>query len=230
MDAKSAAPQPRRVRLATNLLWGFLALGAVFLGIEFDYAGSDNPIIVAGELARVLGLVAIGVLIYYVSRGRNLARAMILSLTATGSLFLIFHVAMQFSHSTFAGVVSVIQVLMLPVALYFLYSKPGDEFFRDKPVAPAAGAAAPVAVGKDTSSLVPGGVSSWAVAASWLGLGTLLFILPGPFALVAGFMAQRDIKKNPALRGAGRADFGIWMGILGTTIMGFIATVVFMSD
>jgi hypothetical protein len=223
MDAQPAGTQPRQIRLATNLLWGFLALGGVFLGIEFEYVGFDDPKIVIGELARVLGFVAIGVIIYHVSRGLSKARDMILALMLTGSLPLIIHAAVQFAHSTFAGAVSVIQILLLPAVLYLLYSKPGDSFFRPKPVAPASAADAA------TPTLSPP-QSGWATAAGALGLASLFFLVPSPFALLAGIIAAREIKKNPKLPGIGQARIGIYIGIVGTLILAIAIWVGLDSD
>ncbi len=118
--------------------------------------------------------------------------------------------------STLAGLVSLIQVLMLPVALYLLYSKPGNDFFKAKPVASATETS--TAVVTNTPTLLPAGLSGWAVAAGYLGVASLL-MAPGPFAVLAGMMAMRDIKRNSGLRGSGRAIFGIVMGALGTLIL-----------
>jgi hypothetical protein len=66
--------------------------------------------------------------------------------------------------------------------------------------------------------ILPVGRSGWAIAAGYLGLFSLAFI-PAPFAILAGIVAIRDIRKNPDLRGMGRAVFGIIMGILGTIFL-----------
>ena len=61
--------------------------------------------------------------------------------------------------------------------------------------------------------LLPVGRSGWAIAAGYLGIFSLLLV-PAPFAIIVGFVALNDLKKNPALAGKGRAIFGIGMGIL----------------
>jgi hypothetical protein len=63
--------------------------------------------------------------------------------------------------------------------------------------------------------LLPVGRSGWAIAAGYLGLISVLCI-PSPFALMAGLLAIRDIRRNPKKHGMGRATFGIAMGGIGT--------------
>ena len=66
--------------------------------------------------------------------------------------------------------------------------------------------------------LLPVGRSGYAVAAGYLGLFSL-FVIPAPLAIVFGFLAVRDIGRNPKKHGMGRAVFGIIMGALGTIVM-----------
>ncbi len=61
--------------------------------------------------------------------------------------------------------------------------------------------------------LLPIGRSGWAIAAGYLGLVSVLLIF-APFALATGLLALRDIRRKPALLGAGRAWFGIVMGAI----------------
>jgi hypothetical protein len=58
----------------------------------------------------------------------------------------------------------------------------------------------------------------WAIAAGYLGLVSVL-CLPGPFALICGILAIREMKQNPKKHGMGRAIFGIVMGSLGTAVL-----------
>jgi uncharacterized RDD family membrane protein YckC len=77
----------------------------------------------------------------------------------------------------------------------------------------------PVAAGGSSSDwLLPTGRSGWAIAAGYLGLFSLL-ALPAPFALVAGILGLRDIRRNPSLGGRGRAIFGIVMGSLFSIVL-----------
>jgi Domain of unknown function (DUF4190) len=62
--------------------------------------------------------------------------------------------------------------------------------------------------------LLPVGRSGWAIAAGYLGLVSVLCI-PAPFALVAGILAIREMRRDPKKHGMGRAVFGIIMGALG---------------
>jgi len=66
--------------------------------------------------------------------------------------------------------------------------------------------------------LLPVGRSGWAIAAGYLGLFSILGIF-GPFALITGILAVRDIRQHPEKHGLGRAWFGIVMGALGSIIL-----------
>jgi len=74
--------------------------------------------------------------------------------------------------------------------------------------------------------LIPVGRSGWAIAAGYLGLLSVLGIF-GPFAIICGIMALREMKRTPSLHGAGRAWFGIIMGALGCVLLlfGIVAAV-----
>jgi hypothetical protein len=63
--------------------------------------------------------------------------------------------------------------------------------------------------------VLPVGRSVLAIAAGYLGLFSVL-LLPAPLALVFGILALKDLKKNPAKIGGGRAWFGIIAGGLGS--------------
>ena len=66
--------------------------------------------------------------------------------------------------------------------------------------------------------LLPVGRSAWAIAAGYLGLISVLCI-PSPFALIAGILAIREMRRNPKKHGMGRAIFGIVMGGIGTVAL-----------
>ena len=69
--------------------------------------------------------------------------------------------------------------------------------------------------------LMPVGISGWAIAASYLGLVSVLLI-PAPLALITGILAVRDIRRSRGTakqkHGMGRAVFGIVMGALFTLL------------
>lgn len=65
---------------------------------------------------------------------------------------------------------------------------------------------------------MPIGVSPWAIAAGYLALFGLL-VVPAPLALIAGLMADRDLRRRPHLRGRGRTRFALVVGFLGTTLI-----------
>ena len=85
---------------------------------------------------------------------------------------------------------------------------------------PALAVAAAPALGDDPAMrlLLPVGRSGWAIAAGYLGLVSVLLV-PAPFALLCGWMAVRDIRRNPKKHGMGRAVFGIVMGALGLALL-----------
>jgi hypothetical protein len=63
--------------------------------------------------------------------------------------------------------------------------------------------------------LIPLDVTVWAVIAGYLALFAVL-IVPAPFALGAGLIARRDLRRRPDRRGKGRATFAIVTGGLFT--------------
>lgn len=63
--------------------------------------------------------------------------------------------------------------------------------------------------------MLPVGRSGLAIAAGYLGLFAIL-LLPAPFALIAGLLAVRDLRRNPHKHGMGRAVFGIVSGAVFT--------------
>ncbi len=67
--------------------------------------------------------------------------------------------------------------------------------------------------------VLPIGRSGWAIVAGYLGLFSVLFVF-APFALLAGVLGLREIKRKPELMGTGRAWFGIVMGGLFTILLG----------
>ncbi|MFM7073662.1 MAG: DUF4190 domain-containing protein [Planctomycetota bacterium] len=69
--------------------------------------------------------------------------------------------------------------------------------------------------------LVPIGVSPWAIASGYLGLLVPLCGVTGPFALLTGILALRQISKNPQMGGQVRAWVGIVLGLLGSLIFVF---------
>jgi len=70
--------------------------------------------------------------------------------------------------------------------------------------------------------LLPVGLSGWAIASGYLGLISVL-LLPGPFAVLTGILALREMKLNPKKHGMGRTIFGLVMGTFGTIGLIFVA-------
>ncbi|MSU76821.1 MAG: DUF4190 domain-containing protein [Gemmataceae bacterium] len=77
--------------------------------------------------------------------------------------------------------------------------------------------------------LLPVGRSAWAIAAGYLAFFSVLCI-PSPFALLAGLMAVREIRRDPTKHGMGRAIFGILMGGIGSILLvGFLVLLLLRS-
>ena len=66
--------------------------------------------------------------------------------------------------------------------------------------------------------LLPVGLSGWAIVSGYLGLISVLAV-PGPFAVLTGILAIREMRRNPKKHGMGRAVFGIVMGGIGTVAL-----------
>lgn len=78
--------------------------------------------------------------------------------------------------------------------------------------------------------LLPVGRSGWAIAAGYAGLFAMTCFL-APVAIVLGYMALRDIKRSGGKKhGAGRAWFGLIMGIIFTVIPVGLFIVAIISD
>jgi len=71
--------------------------------------------------------------------------------------------------------------------------------------------------------------SGVAIAAGYLALFSLLPPV-APFALAMGILALRHIKKNPGLRGKGRAWFAIIMGGLITALLLLVVAAMVISS
>lgn len=105
---------------------------------------------------------------------------------------------------------------------------PNDLFWR--PGMPAAAPAhtlapferyfRPQKLGDDAAMrwVLPVGRSPWAIASGYLGIFSILLVF-GPFAIVTGILALRQMKQKPHLHGKGRALFGIIAGSLGTFVL-----------
>ena len=66
--------------------------------------------------------------------------------------------------------------------------------------------------------LLPVGRSAWAIVAGYLGLFSVVCVF-APFAVIAGVLAIRDIRRNSELHGMGRAIFGLVMGIVFSIVL-----------
>ena len=67
--------------------------------------------------------------------------------------------------------------------------------------------------------IVPINRSGFAIAAGYLGIFGLVLPVLGPFALLFGILAFRDIRRSPGKLGLGRAWFGVIAGGIGTLVL-----------
>jgi hypothetical protein len=90
------------------------------------------------------------------------------------------------------------------------------------PAAQVAGLPVAYNAGTDAGArmLLPVGRAPMAIVAGYLGLFAMLGVF-APFAVVTGVLALRTLKQRPDLHGAGRAWFGIVMGVLFSAVYGF---------
>ncbi len=79
-------------------------------------------------LITVFGLMAL--LIFYISKGKNWARVTFLVLFVIGSLPSVPIVLGEFTRSPVLGAFSAIQIILQLVALYFIFTKPGSDWFK----------------------------------------------------------------------------------------------------
>jgi uncharacterized RDD family membrane protein YckC len=86
------------------------------------------------------------------------------------------------------------------------------------PVIRAAAPPPPTGTNPSAQWLLPTNRSGWAIAAGYLGLFSVLGF-PAPFAVLAGVLALREIRRNPGLGGRGRALFGMVLGALFTLLL-----------
>lgn len=76
--------------------------------------------------------------------------------------------------------------------------------------------------------VLPVGQSAWSIAAGYLGLISLGACFLGPFAILCGIIAIRELRGNPRLSGWGRAIVGLVLGSLGT--LGFILMIITIAS
>jgi hypothetical protein len=69
--------------------------------------------------------------------------------------------------------------------------------------------------------ILPIGLSGWAIAAGYVGLFSLIPFV-APIGLIVSIVAIRDLKKNPKLRGWGRAIFGLVVSAVMTIVLAII--------
>lgn len=76
--------------------------------------------------------------------------------------------------------------------------------------------------------LVPSHVSGWAVLSGYLGLVAIILLgIPGPFAILTGILALRQMRRDPSLNGKVRAWVGIVFGVVGTAVLCLLVAVQF---
>jgi len=192
--------KPRELRAAVAFLWAAFAAGLV--GAAIDLMSMTEPtglVVVAIPSAFTLFVATVT---YYFSRARHWARVaslILLVFNLLGALDL----PSLFDRAPVAGWLYVSELLLQALAMYLAFATPASKAFQRSS-------------GDDPAmrAILPVGRSGWAIAAGYLALFSILLV-PAPFALAAGLLAIRDIRRNPRKHGMGRAVFGIVMGSLG---------------
>lgn len=72
--------------------------------------------------------------------------------------------------------------------------------------------------------VIPVNPSVWAVAAGYAGIFAILLPL-APIAIILGLVALKDLKKNPAKTGKGRAVFAIAAGAVWTLVLIYVLVI-----
>ncbi|MDX1946468.1 MAG: DUF4190 domain-containing protein [Pirellulaceae bacterium] len=104
-------------------------------------------------------------------------------------------------------------------------TSPGQPTRAADPFAPGQFRPAGGDIGDDPAMrwVLPVGQSFWAIASGYLGLLSLAFCFLGPFAVLTGIVAIREMRANPRMSGWGRAIVGIVLGSIGSLfLVGFI--------
>lgn len=105
-----------------------MAIGALKLLLNFDALVTS-----AAEVSRfalIFSFVVTAFLIIKTSAGRNWARVTLLVFLLIGALPTVGIVLAELSQSVFAGLLTVAQVGLQAYALYLVFTKPGNSWFR----------------------------------------------------------------------------------------------------
>jgi hypothetical protein len=120
--------KPVEVTRAVTVLWAALALGPVTALVDMPYLRAQADPLFLGLI--MVAVIAISVvLISQISRGRNWARITYLALTAIGSLPYVSLLGGQFGRSPVLGGLSLAQMGLQIVALWWLFTRPGKTWF-----------------------------------------------------------------------------------------------------
>ena len=69
---------------------------------------------------------------------------------------------------------------------------------------------------------VPINRSGWAIAAGYVSLVSIPFLMLGPVAIALGVISLVDLRKHPTKKGHGRAWFAIVYGALATALLAYV--------
>jgi hypothetical protein len=121
--------RPAEVLLAVRLLWSSVALGVIsqFLILRHVKFSEDMVYAICDQLV-VLAFVA---LIYYkIWQGRNWARIALLILSIIGLYFYVPTLMRLLVLITAAGLIGLLQFFMQAFAMYLVFTRPGNSWFR----------------------------------------------------------------------------------------------------
>ena len=121
--------QPSQIHIALILLWISLGVGLLISLIDSNpaLAGVSTAFIVTVAVA-VLAVMAF--FIFHIGRGRNWARITFLILFLLGTWPFMQELVGMFNRSLIACLLSVTQFVLQISAIYLIFTKPGNAWFR----------------------------------------------------------------------------------------------------
>ena len=130
MEIQPAHQKPKRMQLATHLLWLALLIGpAKILLDSSSIRVVGSPAFLAGAIA--LAFVLIAFVIQSIANAKNWARYAFLAIFLVAFMLASRHISEVFSRSPLIAFLSLVQLILQAVALWFLFSPSGTAWFRE---------------------------------------------------------------------------------------------------
>jgi len=121
--------KPKSVGTAVTLLWASLGVGLVKMLLDLTHMSAMAPaaftiFVLAFTFAILIFL------IFMISAGRNWARITFLIMSVIGTVLTLPVVLDEFGRAPLVGVLSVLQILLQVYALFLLFTRSGNAWFR----------------------------------------------------------------------------------------------------